>query len=442
MSKDLEINNNRQNIDDFYNLQSICDPFDILIYIVENGLEKDLEKDLEKAVYWLNKAAENGNEFAQPIMSCFYQLGIGVEKDEIKAFEYHKKSAEIIKEPIEAVQIALDYLNQNGEYTQKDLKKADNWYYKIAEKDLEKGWFWFYKTAEKVVDYENGVVQYFLGECYRSGIGIEKDETKAFEYYKKYAENRNNLAQNVLGYLYENGKGTEKDLEKAIYWYNKAAENGYEIAQFNLGRCYQIGTGVEKDETKAFEYYKKSAEKEFVNAQFQLGECYRLGIGIEKDETKAFECYKILAEEEYNMAQCILGHLYENGQGIENKLAQSTLNNFYKLRINVKKEETKSINAQLQLYNYHNKEIEINDEKIKADNNIKESELSELYKDIKVRLGYCYQKGIGIEIDKIKAFSLYKEAAENDSFDAKIKLGYCYQKGIGIEIDKIKAFNL
>ena len=59
-----------------------------------------------------------------------YQNRIGVGKNETKAIEYYKKSAE--KEYVEA--------------------------------------------------------QFRLGECYRLGIGIEKDETKAFENYKKSAE--------------------------------------------------------------------------------------------------------------------------------------------------------------------------------------------------------------------------------------------------------------
>ncbi len=98
-----------------------------------------------------------------------------------------------------------------------------------------------------------------------------------------------------------------------------------------------------------------------------------------------------------------------------------------------KSAENEFMNTQSQFYNCYNKEFEI-----ETDNKIK------VYKEAKndglVKLGYCYQKGIGIEIDKVKAFNLYKEAAENDSLDAKVKLGYCYQKGIGI--DKVKAFNL
>ncbi len=52
-----------------------------------------------------------------------------------------------------------------------------------------------------------------------------KDETKAFEYYKESAEKGYVHAQFRLAECYKLGIGIEKDLEKAIYWYNKMETN-------------------------------------------------------------------------------------------------------------------------------------------------------------------------------------------------------------------------
>jgi|SRR6266498_3789344 len=86
--------------------------------------------------------------------------------------------------------------------------------------------------------------QFRLGYCYKFRVGVEKDDTKAFEYCKKSAEKEHSMAQGLLGVLYENGKGTKKDLEKAIY---KAAENGEEMARAQVVR---LGIGIEKDGSK------------------------------------------------------------------------------------------------------------------------------------------------------------------------------------------------
>ena len=66
-------------------------------------------------------------------------------------------------------------------------------------------------------------------------------------------------AQCNLGVCYQYGTGVEKDEQKAVEWYKKAAEQRYANAQYSLGVCYNNGTGVEKDEQKAVEWYKKAA---------------------------------------------------------------------------------------------------------------------------------------------------------------------------------------
>ena len=47
----------------------------------------------------------------------------------------------------------------------------------------------------------DNVAQYNLGYCYEFGIGVEKNEVKAFEYYKKSADQGYLDAQLILGYL-------------------------------------------------------------------------------------------------------------------------------------------------------------------------------------------------------------------------------------------------
>ena len=57
--------------------------------------------------------------------------GNGVKKDEVKAFEWYKKSAE--QEDSDA-QNKLGLYYENGTGTEKDLEKAFYWYQKAAEK--------------------------------------------------------------------------------------------------------------------------------------------------------------------------------------------------------------------------------------------------------------------------------------------------------------------
>ena len=84
------------------------------------------------------------------------------------------------------------------------------------------------------------------------------------------AEQGHSNAQLNLGRMYEKGLGVQKDDAKAAEWYRKAAEQGMIRAQFGLAVMYEEGRGIEKDESKAEEWYRKAAEQEDADAQSRL----------------------------------------------------------------------------------------------------------------------------------------------------------------------------
>jgi len=55
------------------------------------------------------------------------------------------------------------------------------------------------------------------------------------------------------------------------------------------------------------------------------------------------------------------------------------------------------------------------------------------------KLGWCYHKAIGVAADSKKAVEHYRAAAELKDPNALSHLGWCYQKGIGIAADPAKA---
>ena len=64
-----------------------------------------------------------------------------------------------------------------------------------------------------------------------------------------------------LGFMYEYGNGVEKNEQKAVELYKKACDGGEVHGCTNLGVMYEYAIGVEKNEQKAVELYKKACDK-------------------------------------------------------------------------------------------------------------------------------------------------------------------------------------
>lgn len=98
--------------------------------------------------------------------------------------------------------------------------------------DNEKSFEWAKKSSEQK-NYD-GVA--CLGRHYLNGEGCEKDVSKGSELiHESIKFGQSSYGQNTLGYMYENGIGVEKNYSDAFFWYKKSAEQGNPDAQNNLG---------------------------------------------------------------------------------------------------------------------------------------------------------------------------------------------------------------
>lgn len=115
------------------------------------------------------------------------------------------------------------------------------------------------------------------------GLGVERDEFKAFSLYREAAKNGYAPAQNNLAWCYANGKGVATNEAEAVKWYRKAAEQGNLAAQYNLARCYISGNGVGKDNKEALRWCCLAAEQGDKDAQTMLHQ--ELGMPVETPKT-------------------------------------------------------------------------------------------------------------------------------------------------------------
>lgn len=281
-------------------------------------------------------AAKNGNPKAQYEIAQCYEYGIGVTKDINQALYWYQKAAD---QGSGAGMNALGSCYLNGKGVPIDYEKAAYWFKKAAENGSAAGEI-NYKEAKKRIedkskntanssviqnDYQKNIeaakngdtqAQLKIGICYQTGNGVKQDYSAALEWYEKSANQGNADAQTCLGLCYGMGYGVSEDFVQAIKWWRKAANQGNAQAQYYLGNCYNHGTGVSVDKTHAALWYQKAADNGNANAQFMLGVYYSTGTGVSENASEAASWWLKAAIQGHVDAQYLIGICYDNGEGI------------------------------------------------------------------------------------------------------------------------------
>ncbi len=144
-----------------------------------------------------------------------------------------------------------------------------------------------FKTLSSKTELDAGEL-FLMGELYFSGIGVEKDNSKSFEYYNKALDlGAKKAAQEIAGF-YIDGIYVKQDTDEAKKYFEIAAEAGYAFSWYNLAMIYMSGMGsTPKDEAKAVEFLKKAAKIGFRKAMEAVGKCYFNGVGVERNEEES-----------------------------------------------------------------------------------------------------------------------------------------------------------
>jgi TPR repeat protein len=256
--------------------------------------------------------AEKGDANSKGVVSVLLQV------DAIPAGEGESKAQKALKLAEESAEAgspfglyALGRIHGEGVGMKKDADKA---------KQLYTGAF---PGLQKLSEGDDPNAQWLLGVSFNVGRGVEKDQAKAVEWFRKSAEQGNAVAQRLIGQCYLEGEGVEKDQAQAVEWFSKSAQQGCAVAQGLLGWLYLSGEVVEKDQTKAVEWFSKSAEQDNATSQWYLAWRYMSGEGVEKDQAQAVEWFRKSAEQGDADSQRVLGWCYSNGEGVEKNPAEA-----------------------------------------------------------------------------------------------------------------------
>lgn len=229
-----------------------------------NG-DEEVDADPEQAVYWFTKLAELDNSDAQFNLGLHYAKGHGIERDFVKAAYWMQRAAD------------------NGD---EDAPALLEKYTKAAEaiKKIDSG------DAQAQADLA-GVLMALAGSLEQAGT-TEDDYTQAFELATKSAEQDNGDGIWALALCYEHGRGVAKNIDIAVELYERGADLGHAPSQHSLA-CYLFrGDYLEKNNKKAFELCMKSAQQGYGLAMADVGRCYQFGNGVMGNMKTAVEWYE------------------------------------------------------------------------------------------------------------------------------------------------------
>jgi tetratricopeptide (TPR) repeat protein len=137
-------------------------------------------------------------------------------------------------------------------------------------------------AADKVPEAENA-----LGYCFEKGLGVVKNDQKAFELYSKAAAAGSPVAMESLGGAYTNGLYVKQDFGKALDWLEKSVEAGNPDALQQIGNMYFNGHGVPKDYAMAAQYFQQAADLNNGYALRFLANMHEVGLLGSPDPEKA-----------------------------------------------------------------------------------------------------------------------------------------------------------
>jgi len=202
--------------------------------------------------WWHNKAAEQGNAYAQYNLGLLYEKGTGVEQDYRQAAQWFRKAME---QGGYYASHHLGALYERGQgvprskvvaYALYDSERREKLADSMTAQEIEAG---------KVLSHEirgGGLLEasYYLA--------ASQDHSQAAQWWRKGAEQGNAYAQYNLGLLYEKGDGIPQDYSQAAQWFRKAVEQGSYCAPYNLGVLYERGHGVPGNKVIAYALYDRS----------------------------------------------------------------------------------------------------------------------------------------------------------------------------------------
>ncbi|MCD7760303.1 MAG: sel1 repeat family protein [Clostridiales bacterium] len=373
---------------------------------------------------------------------------ISAEEDETAEYlpkiYYTARAMAAGKNPDASLSVKEQYQTGMAAYTNREYGKAAYYFELAANRGSADGQFW-------------------LGNCYRYGLGVDKVASQAISLYEKAARQGHSAAQCWYGatfceqWIYPEfhdifiPEKAKCDNKIAIRWWKKSADQGNTQAMFFLGRVYEYDSEhISADKKLAADWYAKAArlghEKAAENldflkgltdfddferaakrgdpqAQYDLGVCYDLGRGVKENGKKAEAWLKKASSCGCAKAEPYLKAIqaFEEGKHYANGgRPMNAAKCFF--------EAAEAGHAKAQ---YYLGEMSLSPTSPQLAVHWYEQAARQGYAEAQYRLGQCYYEGFGVEKDAAQSEYWFRKAANLGHAKAQVRFGRCCEDKIG-----------
>jgi TPR repeat protein len=185
-----------------------------------------------KGIHSLEYAAENGHALAQWKLGRMYAEGDGVAQNDLKAFEYFRRIADMHAEDNPDTPQARFVANAFvalGHYYLDGIGKTK------VKRDPERAREMFAYAASYFRDPD---AQYYLARQYLDGTGAPQDPRTAARWFGLSAQKGQCSAQAMLGAMLFSGDAVPRQAARGLMWLTLAKDNAGTTDQLWIGKLY------------------------------------------------------------------------------------------------------------------------------------------------------------------------------------------------------------
>jgi len=405
-----------------------------------------VQQNYDSAVYMLSRLVEREDAYALYSMACYYEDGLGVGIDSVKAMDFYRRAGAA---GLGAGYACLgDYYRYGAAGLTPDSLQAFQMYMLAAGADDE---------------YANGMSR--VADCYLQGIGTRIDTAKAIYYLRDAVSAGSASAASELADMYNYGRGgieangdtalmlyqiaSQGDdprgdymmgaylyergaYENAMGFISSAMQHGSVDAAVLMAQAMLAGNGIEQDAPRAVAMLQDLMTSDLSGqAAFMLGIANLYGMGTPADSLQGVALIHQAADMGNVRAMMGLGRMYAVGEAVSRDTVEAV--KWFERAV-----DAGSTQAMVQLAgSYQSGSVAPKDVKRAAELYQMAADHGDV--DGLCRLGLCYEQGLGVTANARRAYSLYMQAADKGSAWGMRLVGYCYGQGIYVNQDASQA---